>query len=61
MKTVKHYHLEYVLMIGERWSAHVIPFRDPGEAAAAAKVRENEPKLYACVRVTGPHQHEVPE
>lgn len=60
MKIVQMLHLEYVLMRGEYWTAHVIPFRDPGDAAAAAKVRESDPKLYACVRVTGPWPHEVP-
>ena len=60
MKTVPHYHVEYCLLIGERWTPHVIPLRDPGEAEAAAKIREGDTKLYACVRVTGPHDHQVP-
>lgn len=63
-KTVPYYHLEYVLKLGggddRDWTAHVIPIRDPGEAEEAAKFRRSMPDMYDCVRVTGPHPHEVP-
>lgn len=60
MKTVPFYYVEYVLKIGERWTAHVIPIRDPSEAEAERKKRHGD-KLYDCVRVTGPHDHWVPK
>lgn len=60
MKTVPHYHVEYVLKIGDRWTPHVIPLRDPGDAAEAERIRKAYPKIYDCVRVTGPHDHWVP-
>lgn len=60
MKTAQLLHLEYVLMYGEHWTAHVITFRDPGEAESARKQRANDPTRYACVRVTGPHDQQVP-
>lgn len=58
-KLVPHYHVEYVLLIGDRWTPHVIPLRDPGEAETERKRRHGD-KLYDCVRVTGPHDHLVP-
>lgn len=60
MKTIPLYHVEYCLLLGERWTPHVIPIRDPGEAEVAADMRRRDTKLYDCVRVTGPHEHLVP-
>lgn len=63
MKTVPVYHVEYAFRAdtsGTKWEPHVIAIRDPSEAEAAAKVRREQPALYACVRVTGPHEHQVP-
>lgn len=60
MKTVPLYHVEYVLLIGERWEPWILLLRDPGRAEAEAKLRRNNPKLYACVHVSGPHPHQVP-
>jgi len=60
MTTAKFYHLEYCLVLGGKtWTAHVIPIRDPSEAETERKKRDGDP-LYACVRVTGPFDHEVP-
>lgn len=60
MKTVPHYHLEYCVHLGKQWTPHVIPIRDPSAAETERKKRADDP-LYACVRVTGPHDHVVPE
>ena len=59
MKTVKMLHVEYALKLGKLWTLHVIPIRDPSEAETERRRRDGDP-LYACVRVTGPHDHQVP-
>lgn len=56
-----YYHLEYVVRLSDRWELRVIPVRDPSEAEVQAKFRRDDPKRYACVKVTGPFDHEVPE
>lgn len=61
VKTTPVWRVEYVLMLAGKWTPHVATFRDLGEAQTAAKLRENEPQRYACVRVTGPFDHQVPE
>ena len=60
MKSVPLYHVEYVLKLGDRWTPHVLAIRDPSEAETERKRRDGD-KLYACVRVTGPHEHMVPD
>jgi hypothetical protein len=57
---VKVYHVEYANKRGDKWEPHVIVIRDPSEAEAAAKIRRDDPTYYACVKVTGPFDHEVP-
>jgi len=59
-KTVSTWHVTYALRLCDRWIPHVAVFRDPGEAAQAAKMRDDD-KNYACVETSGPHEHRVPE
>lgn len=59
-KVVSTWHVSYALRLNDKWVPHVAVFRDPGEAAKGAKARAND-KNYACVEVSGPFEHRVPE
>ena len=58
-KKIHVWHVAYALRFGEKWIPHVAVFRDPVEAAAAAKVRDGD-QNYACVVTSGPHEQSVP-
>ncbi len=59
-KMIPVYHVEYAQRLSDRWHPRVIPCRDAGEAEVQRKLRDGV-QGYACVKVTGPHQQEMPE
>lgn len=59
-KTVKVFHLTYAHHVGGKWEPRCIAIRDPAEAEAQRKLRDGV-QGYACVKVTGAHDQEMPE
>ncbi len=55
------HHLAYAFKASDRWEPMVLAIADPGEVKRQADFRRNDPTHYACVKVSGPHEHEVPE
>ena len=58
-KTISTWHVEYALFAFGRWEPRIIPVRSHEEAVVAAKNR-TDIEYYACVKITGPHQQEMP-
>ena len=58
-RTVFVWHVAYCIRLAGKWVPCVAVFRDPGEAAQAAKMREGD-RNYACIVTSGPFEQEVP-
>ncbi len=64
MRSVEVYHVQYAFRAdasAKRWVPLVSGCRSLDEADQLARSKRNDPRHYACVKVTGPHAQQVPE